>query len=87
MIVCIHPIGNSILECTPHKVHGAHNIVVASLYNLTLLNNVGPQNVTVGFWELIKNLSLPAQLSEHPSFLFQGPFERARSVEYCYEIS
>jgi hypothetical protein len=39
---------NSILECTPHKVHGAHNIVVASLCNLTLLSKCGSSEYNSG---------------------------------------
>ena len=34
--------------------------------DITLLNDVGPQNITVGCWELNLNLSLLAQVFKHP---------------------
>ena len=44
--------------------------------NISLLNFVDPQNITVGCWELSLNLSLPSQLFEQPIVIFGGATER-----------
>ena len=51
---------------------------------ITLLNDVGPQNITVGCWELNYNMSFAADLSEHPIIILWGSIEQALSVELCY---
>lgn len=37
---------------------------------IALLSDEGPQNITVGCWELGLNLSLPPQLFKHRAVIF-----------------
>ena len=48
---------------------------------ITSLINVGPHNITMGCWELSLNLSLLAQLFEHPDVIFRGPTKQEMNVE------
>jgi hypothetical protein len=49
---------------------------------ITSLSDVGLCNMIIGCWELNYNTNLLAQLFEHLIVIFQGPIERALSVEY-----
>jgi hypothetical protein len=53
---------------------------------ITILSDVGPQNITVGCWEFSLNLSLPAQLFEHPTVILWRPVgtRAARWGLLCY---
>lgn len=51
---------------------------------ITLLNDVGSQNITVRFWKLNLNMNHPVQIFEHPAVIFRGPTKRALSDEKCY---
>ena len=52
-----------------------HYVKIRKEPKITLLSNMGPQNMTVGCLEFSPNLSL----LEHPTAMFQGP-EKTRSV-------
>jgi hypothetical protein len=69
-----------LLECHESPAFWGHRLKIRYVKirkeaKITLLSNMGPQNMTVGCLEFSPNLSL----LEHPTAMFQGP-EKTRSV-------